>query len=91
MPEAARGTGATPAAGALLDDAERAFQEGDWRRSRALAARALAELGAGPEDEPRRQAAREILDRFRADPQLVLLYLAALLSFVAVCVAWLRR
>jgi hypothetical protein len=70
---------ATPPAEVVLDEAEAAFERGDWRAARALARRALV----GP-DPTRAQAASRMLARFAPDPWLVAVYAAALLAFVAV-------
>lgn len=76
-----------------LAEAERAFEVGDWHRARSLAREELAASGGDDSGEAahRRHAARALLDRFRPDPQLVALYLAAAALFVAVCFVYLRR
>jgi len=68
-----------PPAEVVLDDAEAAFERGDWRTAGALARREL-----GGADAARAQAARQMLARFAPDPWLVAVYTAALFAFLAV-------
>ena len=61
----------------VLETAEYAFERGDWHGARAIA---RGELGSS--DEKRRAAARQMLDRFRPDGQVVVMYLGAVIFFV---------
>lgn len=81
QPPSPPATATTTATGAaVLVEAEAAFELGDWRRARALARLELdGPDGLDRPDEARRAAGREMVARFTPDPQLVVVYLAAVI------------
>jgi hypothetical protein len=68
-----------------LDEAERAFERGDFARARRIA----GELAAGS-DEPTRQAARALLERTAVDPLIVWLTVGCVALFVLIVALSLR-